>query len=106
MGFAAAGGHSHFADADSAHLAAAVATGLLSTGIPFLLFNFAIRDVEVTGSVLIFNLIPVVGVVLAVVLLGESLTALEAVGGAAVIIAAFGAETAPAPAAVDAAASV
>jgi drug/metabolite transporter (DMT)-like permease len=97
----AAGGHSHFADADAAHLAAAVTTGLLSTGIPFLLFNFAIRDVEVTASVLIFNLIPIIAVALAVLLLGEAITWLEAAGGAVVIAAAFGAETAPAPAAVE-----
>src|SRR5436190_20681365 len=55
----AAGGHSHIADADSAHLIAAVTTGLLSTAIPFLLFNVAIRDVEVAGAALIGNLIPV-----------------------------------------------
>src|SRR4051812_41664385 len=101
VAFGAAGGHSQFADADTAHLAAAVATGLLSAGIPFLLFNFAIRDVEVAGSALIFNLIPIIAVVLAVVLLGEGLSWLEAVGGAAVIVAAFGAQAAPAPVAAD-----
>jgi drug/metabolite transporter (DMT)-like permease len=94
----AAGGHSQIADADAAHLLAAVATGLLTTAVPFLLFNIAIRDVEVAGGALILNLVPVIGAGLAVVLLGEALGLLQVAGGAAVIAAAFGAEAAAEPA--------
>jgi drug/metabolite transporter (DMT)-like permease len=89
---AAAGGHSHLADADTAHLVAAVVTGLLSTAVPFLLYNVAIRDVQVAGAAVIGNLIPVMGAVLAVALLGESLAFLQVLGGVAIVLAAFGAE--------------
>lgn len=93
LAIGAAGGHSHLAGADASHLAAAVATGLLSTAIPFLLYNVAIRDIEVAGAALISNLIPVIGAALAVLLLGEQLGSLQVLGGMAVIVAAFGAES-------------
>jgi drug/metabolite transporter (DMT)-like permease len=90
----AAGGHSDLGDADAAHLVAAVATGLLSTGVPFLLYNFAIRDVEVAGATLVLNLVPLIGAAAAVGLLGESLALLQVLGGVAIVLAAFGAEEA------------
>jgi drug/metabolite transporter (DMT)-like permease len=82
-------GHSHFLDADAAHLLAGVATGLLTTAIPFLLYNLAIRDVHVAGAAVILNLVPVIAAVLAVVLLDEALGALQLIGGLAVIAAAL-----------------
>jgi drug/metabolite transporter (DMT)-like permease len=93
----AATGHSSFGQADAAHLLAAVATGFLTTGIPFLLFNIAIRDVDVASGALVLNLVPVIAASLAVALLGEMLTALQLVAGAAVVTAAFGVERAPDP---------
>jgi drug/metabolite transporter (DMT)-like permease len=90
---AAAGGHSELGHADGAHLAGAVATGLLTTALPFLLFNVAIRDVGVAGGALILNLVPVIAAVFAVVLLGEGLGLVQLAGGAAVVAAAFGAES-------------
>jgi drug/metabolite transporter (DMT)-like permease len=89
-----AGGHSHVGSADAAHLLAGLATGVFSTAIPFVLFNVAIRDVEIAGAALISNVVPLIGVTLAVVLLGETLSSLEAVGGAAVLVAALGARSA------------
>jgi drug/metabolite transporter (DMT)-like permease len=89
---AAASGHSEIGNADGAHLAAALATGLLTTAIPFLLFNVAIRDVEVASGALILNLVPIIAAALAVVLLGEGLGLLQLAGGAAVVGAAFSAQ--------------
>ena len=85
-------GHSAVASADAAHLLAAVATGLLSTAIPFFLYNRAIRDLQVASAALVLNLIPVFGAGLAVVLLMERPGWVQIGGGAIVLIAALGAE--------------
>lgn len=92
LAYAAASGHSRLLDADSAHLLAAVATGVLTTAVPFLLFNVAIREVEIASAALLLNLTPVIGAVLAAVLLGEALTALGLIGGGVVLVAALGAQ--------------
>jgi drug/metabolite transporter (DMT)-like permease len=95
----AAAGQSHLGHADAAHLMAAVATGVASSALPFLLYNAAIRDVEVTAAALIQNLTPVFGVGLAVILIGERLGPLQLAGGALVLVAALAAErvTRPSP---------
>lgn len=87
----AAGGGSHLDALDGGHLLAAVATGVLGGAIPFLLFNVAIRDVNVAGASLLLNLIPVLATGLAVLLLGERLGWSQLAGGILVIAAAFGA---------------
>jgi len=94
---AVAAGQSNLGQADAAHMLAAVATGLLTTAIPFVLFNLAIRDVEVAGGALVLNLVPVVAATLAVVLLGEALGALQLFAGGVIVLAAFGVETEPEP---------
>jgi drug/metabolite transporter (DMT)-like permease len=83
---------SRITHADPSHLLCAVATGLLGSAIPFVLYNIAIRDIDVTGAALILNLIPVFGVVLAVVLVGEHPSWVQLAGGAAIIFAALGVE--------------
>jgi drug/metabolite transporter (DMT)-like permease len=88
----AAAGHSQLGNADAGHLLAAVATGVASSALPFLLYNAAVRDVEVTAAALILNLTPVFGVGLAVVLIGEHLNELQLAGGALVLVAALAAE--------------
>jgi drug/metabolite transporter (DMT)-like permease len=88
----AAAGQSQLGRADAGHLLAAVATGVASSALPFLLYNAAIRDVEVTAAALIQNLTPVFGVGLAVVLIGEHLRELQLAGGALVLVAALAAE--------------
>jgi drug/metabolite transporter (DMT)-like permease len=88
----AAAGHSQLGRADAGHLLAAIATGVASTALPFLLYNAAIRDVEVTAAALIQNLTPVFAVGLAVVLIGEHLGELQLAGGALVLVAALAAE--------------
>ena len=97
---AMAAGQSNLGQADAAHMLAAVATGLLTTAIPFVLFNIAIRDVEVAGGVLVLNLVPVIAATLAVVLLGEALGAVQLLAGGVIVLAAFGVETEPDPVAV------
>lgn len=92
---AAAAGQSNLGQADAAHLLAAVATGVLTTAIPFVLFNLAIRDVEVAGGALVLNLVPVIAATLAVVLLGEALGALQLFAGGVVVLAALGVEAEP-----------
>ena len=77
--------------ADEAHLLAALATGLLGSAIPFLLFNRAIRDVEATSAALFSNLVPVFGVALALALLGEKPTFVQLGGGFLVLLAAVAA---------------
>lgn len=91
---AATAGQSGVGSADAAHLLAAVATGLLTTALPFLLYNTAIRDVEVASGALVLNLVPVIATGLAVALLGDVLGPLQVIGGIAVVTAAFGTDAA------------
>lgn len=86
---AAASGHSHLEHVDTGHLAAALATGVLGGGLPFVLFNLAIRDVTVISAALITNLVPLLAAALAIGFLGERLAGVQLVGGALVVAAAF-----------------
>ena len=79
------GGKSELASADFAHVLAAVATGMLGGAVPFLAFNFAIRDLTVAHAGLILNLIPVLAAAGAVVALGERLHWPEIAGGVLVV---------------------
>lgn len=79
------GGKTGLAGADTAHVLAAVATGLLGGAIPFLAFNLAIRDLTVAHAGLILNLIPVLAAAGAVLALGERLRWPEVVGGLLVV---------------------
>jgi drug/metabolite transporter (DMT)-like permease len=92
LAVAALAGHSMLGHADAPHLLAAIATGLLGSAIPFLLYNTAIRDLNVSVTAVILNLTPVFGAGLALVLLGSGLSPLQLVGAAAIVIAAFGVE--------------
>jgi probable blue pigment (indigoidine) exporter len=90
FGVTALAGHSMLGAADAVHLLAAVVTGLLGSALPFLLYNIAIRDVSVSIAAVILNLIPVFGAGLAVLLLDNRLSALQLLGAAAIVLAAFG----------------
>lgn len=109
LGVAALAGRSTLGAADPAHLLAAIATGLLGSAVPFLLYNTAIRDLNVSVASVILNLIPVFGAGLAILFLGNSLTPVQFAGAAAIVLAALGIDrdderrdvpSAPAPAAV------
>ena len=67
--------------ADGAHLALAVAVGLLGGVIPFLLFNRAIARVPASQASLVLVLIPVVGAGASVLLLAERISGLAVSGG-------------------------
>jgi drug/metabolite transporter (DMT)-like permease len=73
-------GASSIGSADGAHLALAVAVGLLGGVIPFLLFNRAIARVTALQAGLILVLVPVVGAGASVVLLAERISGLAASG--------------------------
>jgi drug/metabolite transporter (DMT)-like permease len=90
LGVAALAGRSMLGTADAAHLLAAIATGLLGSAVPFLLYNTAIRDLSVSVAAVILNLIPVFGAGLAIVLLGNSLSPVQFAGAAAIVLAALG----------------
>jgi drug/metabolite transporter (DMT)-like permease len=90
LGVAALAGGSMLGTADPAHLLAAIATGLLGSAVPFLLYNTAIRELNVSVAAIILNLIPVFGAGLAVVLLGSRLSPIQVVGAAAIVVATFG----------------
>jgi drug/metabolite transporter (DMT)-like permease len=83
LGVAALLGGSMVGAADPAHLLAAIATGLLGSAVPFLLYNTAIPELKVSVAAVILNLIPVFGAGLAVLLLGSRLSPLQVVGTAA-----------------------
>lgn len=74
-------GASSIGTADGAHLALAVAVGMLGGVIPFLLFNRAIARVPALQASLILVLVPVVGAAASVLLLAERLSGLAVSGG-------------------------
>jgi drug/metabolite transporter (DMT)-like permease len=81
----AAAGHSHLGHVDAAHMLTAVATGALGIALPFMLFNAAIGQMQVSRVAVMLNLIPVFGVTLAVFVLGERL-GLPQLGGAVLVL--------------------
>jgi drug/metabolite transporter (DMT)-like permease len=70
-------------------LALSVLAGVLGAGIPSLLFLTGIRTIGGTRTGILMLFEPVVGVVLAAILLGEALLAIQAVGGLAILGAAL-----------------
>ncbi len=88
---AAAAGNSHLSHVDAAHVLVAVATGVLGVAVPFILFNAAIGQMRVSRVAVMLNLIPVFGVTLAVLLLGERLGLGQLGGGVLVLLAVVGA---------------
>jgi len=60
----------------------AVLTGAAGFGASFLLFNMVIVDVDAGRAAIVLNLIPVVGVVSAVIFLREDMTSRDALGAA------------------------
>jgi drug/metabolite transporter (DMT)-like permease len=83
-----AGHHSHIADADAGHLAAALAVGILASVVPFVLYNAAIARVTATAAGLTLTLVPLFGTLASLLLLGEPLGGIQLAGGACVIAAA------------------
>ncbi|HEY7630284.1 MAG TPA: DMT family transporter [Thermoleophilaceae bacterium] len=82
-------GHSNLDHAGAARLAAGVATGVLGSAVPFLLYNLAVRSTTASRAAIALNLVPVFGVLAALVLLGERPGWPQLVGGV-LIVAALG----------------
>lgn len=64
---------------------AATTVGVGGFGLSFLLYNRAIKTVTATASAVVLNLIPVFGVLAAVLWLDESLDAAELIGGGLIL---------------------
>lgn len=67
---------------------------LLSTYLSYLVYYTGLRVVEASRAVLVATIEPVLAALFAAVLFGERLSALGVIGGALVLLAAFGAATA------------
>lgn len=80
-------GHSNIANASAGHVAAAIATGVLGSAVPFLLYNLAVRSTTASRAAIALNLIPVFGVVAAFALLGERPGLPQLVGGVLIVAA-------------------
>jgi drug/metabolite transporter (DMT)-like permease len=79
--------HSQLGHADAGHIGAAVATGLIGSAVPFLLYNAAIASTAASRAAITLNLIPVFGVVFAFVLLGERPGLAQLAGGLLIVVA-------------------
>jgi drug/metabolite transporter (DMT)-like permease len=79
----------HLSALSSFTLAVAAASGLLYYAAAYWLYLSALKSVPAAVAGSFFNLIPVVGVVLALVFLGERLTALQWIGAGAIMSSVF-----------------
>jgi len=70
-------------------LALAALAGILGAGMPSVLFLAGLRAIGGTRAGILMLFEPLVGVTLAAILLGEALAPLQAVGGAAILVAAL-----------------
>jgi drug/metabolite transporter (DMT)-like permease len=80
-------GNSHLASAGAGHLAAGIATGVLGSAVPFLLYNLAVRTTMASRAAIALNLIPVFGVLAAFAFLGERPGLPQLVGGVLILAA-------------------
>jgi drug/metabolite transporter (DMT)-like permease len=87
---ASAAGGSWFGRPSGSEWVAAVATGLLGSAVPFLLFTFAVARLPAARTGIVLNLIPVFGVAAAVLLLHERPAATQLLG-AVLVVAGLGA---------------
>ena len=69
-----------------AEVAAVVFSGGLSTGLAYAIWNQSVGQVGASRTAAVSNLVPVVGVIAGVVLQGDRVTLLQAVGGALIVI--------------------
>lgn len=67
-------------------VAAVVFSGGLSTGLAYAIWNQSVLRVGASRTAAFSNLVPVVGVIAGVVLQGERVTALQALGGALIVL--------------------
>lgn len=62
-----------------------VFSGLLSTGTAYVWWNVAVRDIGPTQTALASNVVPLIALVTGVILLGETITFVQILGGLAII---------------------
>ncbi|GES34227.1 DMT family transporter [Streptomyces angustmyceticus] len=71
------------------HIAAAMAIGITGFALGYLAYNYAISKVAVGVAGMALNLIPLFGVVVAVLWLGENLSLPKVIGGALILVGIF-----------------
>jgi drug/metabolite transporter (DMT)-like permease len=81
-----AGGEAMLGRPSRAEWVAAVATGVLGSAVPFLLYTFAVARLPASHAGLLLNLIPVFGILSAVVLLDEHLMVIQLLGAGLVVV--------------------
>jgi drug/metabolite transporter (DMT)-like permease len=74
-----------FAAPSALHLAAAAGSGVIGLALPFCLYNRAIAVVPVGEAGLLLTLTPVAGVAMSMMVLGEDVTARQALGGILIV---------------------
>ena len=84
---AALSGMSELGMADARHLLAALATGLLASVVPFLLYNAAAGRITASGAAVLSGMVPLFGAVAATALLGEALGPAQIAGGMLILVA-------------------
>ena len=72
--------------ADSGAWGAAIYAGIIGLAMANLMFNFVLGKVSAATAGLALNLVPLIGVVAAVAVLGEDLTTAEAIGGGLIVV--------------------
>ena len=60
--------------------------GAMASGVAYVLYNDALKHMDASQAAVYANLIPIVGVITGIVLLGETLTVRAIVGGIVVMI--------------------
>ncbi|TXC97443.1 DMT family transporter [Streptomyces sp. ISID311] len=71
------------------HVAAAMAIGLVGFALGYLAYNYAVSHAAVGMAGMALNLIPLFGVVVAVLWLGEDLSTPKVIGGALILVGVF-----------------
>lgn len=82
---AVAAGDSRLSRADPAHIACALAAALLTTVIPFALYNAAVAHINATSAATILCLVPLFGAVASLLVLGGGIGVGQVVGGSLVV---------------------
>jgi drug/metabolite transporter (DMT)-like permease len=72
--------------ADVGHWLAGAGSGIVGVGLPFVFYNRAIRAVQASVAAVLLNCIPLIGLVTAVLALGDRPGPVELIGGALILV--------------------
>ncbi|MCC5926924.1 MAG: EamA family transporter [Bacteroidetes bacterium] len=74
-----------FSEISAVAYGGALYNGLLSVGVSYIIWNYGLRQVGAVRTATYQNLVPVLGLILGFIILGEQLTAVQYIGSAVVI---------------------